>query len=337
MTIVPAYTIFLAAFAAAVIASDVVAQEATPFHTAFPVGALRNASPADAKVAAAVLLKRIADKQGYNYSTEVPETGEEFLRGLRSDRYDFFLIETLDYLELSDEVGMTPHLAGASGESDPMETFLLLVRSDVASEGVSGLKGKSLYYESGGQSLAQLWLEVKMAEQGLGKPESHFSEIEVRTGCADCALPVFFNEVDACVVTKSGFDVMTELNPQLSQRLSVIEASEALLISLMCMRDGFVERIPGQIDEVSTNLHNTPDGQQILNLMRVQRLVMWEERFVESVERLVARHRLLTDKSKQNVSSTGQTGGAVTASRGKTPPDAKRTSSRPELEAGTLR
>jgi len=294
----------LAACATSLLACVVVAQEKTPFHTAFPIGALRNAAPADAKVAASVLLKRIADRQGYDYSTEVPETNEEFVKGLRAQRYDFFLIESLDYLKLSNEIAMTPHFAGSSGESDPMETFLLLVRSDMAAGGLAGLEGKRLFYEKGGQSLAQVWLEVQMAEQGLGKPESHFAEIEIRAGCADCALPVFFSEADACIVTQTGFEIMAELNPQLSQRLSVVEASEPMLISLMCLRDGFEERNPGQIDEVSTNLHNTPDGRQILNLMRVQRLVLWEERFITSVQALLERRRLLQKPLTKKVTPT---------------------------------
>ena len=288
----------LALFALSLVASagSALAQEeeSLQFRTAFPIRALRNASPTDAKVAASVLLKRIVHQQGYkHYTTDVPETREEFVAGLRAGSYDFVLIETLDYLALKEEFPMQPRIAGAAIDADPMETFLLLVREGAAEEGLAGLKGKRLLIERGGQSLSSLWLETLMAEKGLKGAGEHFGEITTVGNCADGALPVFFGKADACLITKSGFDVMTELNPQLSRRLTATNWSEPLLISMMCLREGFVERIPGQLEDVSMRLHESSDGQQILNMMRVKRLLVWEDRFLDPVKRLVAKHHLL--------------------------------------------
>ncbi len=41
---------------------------------AFPVSTLLDTSPADVEVAASALLKRIVDRQGYDFSTDLPET-----------------------------------------------------------------------------------------------------------------------------------------------------------------------------------------------------------------------------------------------------------------------
>ena len=213
---------------------------------------------------------------------------------MRAGSYDFVLIETLDYLALKDEFPMQPRLAGAAVDADPMETFLLLVREGATKEGLAGLKGKRLLIERGGQSLSTLWLNVLMAEQGLGGTADHFGEISTVTNCSDGALPVFFGTADACLISKSGFDVMAELNPQISRRLKALHFSEPLLVSLMCLREGFVERVPGQLEDVSTRLHESSDGQQILNMMRVKCLLVWEDRFLDPVRRLVAKHNLLS-------------------------------------------
>ena len=40
-------------------------------------------------------------------------------------------------------------------------------------------------------------------------------------------------------------------------------------------------------------LHESSDGQQILYMMQVNRLLVWEDRFLEPVTRLLAKHRLV--------------------------------------------
>ena len=71
------FALSLAALSGPVSAQD---EKSIQFRTAFPISALRNASPTDAKVAASVLLKRIVHQQGYSqYTTDVPESREEFV------------------------------------------------------------------------------------------------------------------------------------------------------------------------------------------------------------------------------------------------------------------
>ena len=260
--------------------------DAPLFRSAFPLDALRSVNQADAKVAAEILIRRIVEREGYAYTTVIPRTHSEFLTGLNQDRYDFYLMFGYEYLRSRETVGMKPTLVGVRDGKNPLNELLLLVHGD---RGLDAAKGGKLVVERGSGELPMMWLEEEFAERGMPEPASYFGTIEETDGTGKTILSVFFGKAAACIITREAFELMAELNPQLERKLTVAAASEPLLTTVMCLSEEFQEINPGTIERIGVQLHERPDGSQILTLMRVGRLVKFEPHLSKSLETLLAK------------------------------------------------
>ena len=265
-----------------------IAQDETLFRSAFPLDSLRSVTQADAKVAAEVLICKIVQEQGYDYTTTIPKDHAEFLPAMLKDQYDFFLMFAYEYLNYRDQYAMTPRLLGVRDAGNPLNQFVLLTARGT---GLEGLKGGRLLVERGSGNLPLLWLGQVLHEKGIAdSPAQCFRSIKETHASNETVLPVFFGKAEAALVTLEAYDLIVELNPQIGMRLEKAAVSEPLLTTVMCTRDGFKEE-PGVIERVSTSMHERPDGKQILTMMRVESLVRYEPAMMESLIRLVEAHR----------------------------------------------
>ena len=103
-------------------------------------------------------------------------------------------------------------------------------------------------------------------------------------------LPVYFGQYDACVVDRSSLDVMVELNPQLGAKLAVVAKSPGYLETVVCLRNDYTEYRDELISALN-EMHTLPTGQQLLMILKVDRLRPYEPRYLETVKALYGMHR----------------------------------------------
>ena len=255
----------------------------TVFRSAFPLDTLKNVAPSDVKVAADFLIRNIVNAQGYRSQISTPVNHSEFLVNMMNDEYDMFVIFSYDYLKNRDRYEMIPQFVASHGGTDPKQSILLLTKSE---EELSDVKGGKLMIQSGAGELVKLWLRNAFRKSNLSFSD-HFSDTEVQGSVSKALLPVFFGKADAVVCLSKSFDLMKELNPQVGVRLKVRLKSEPLLSTLLCMRAGFREIKPGTIRRVGLDLHNSPEGSQLLTLMGVEKFVPFDGNDLAAIAKLL--------------------------------------------------
>jgi phosphonate transport system substrate-binding protein len=108
---------------------------------------------------------------------------------------------------------------------------------------------------------------------------------------------VFFRQVDACVVTRRAFNNMSELNPQLSQRLRVLVSSPELVPGGFAFRKGYDDPTRELIIADLERISSSPAGAQFLTLFQSGALSAQPVSCLESAFELLARHaRLVAEK-----------------------------------------
>ena len=152
---------------------------------------------------------------------------------------DLISLPTQEYLALEETLVTGPLLVSIINGSD-YEEYVLLVGADSHVKGLADLNGLRLVVLDSLQgSLASPWLEVLLRNQASAPPEAFFSRVTRAVKITQTVLPVFFHQADACVVTRKGFALMGELNPQIIKQLRVLETSPPLVPHLTCFRAGF--------------------------------------------------------------------------------------------------
>ena len=259
--------------------------EPRTFRAAFPLDALRSVTQGDAKVASEILIRKIVEEQGFRYSTAIPETHAEFIPRMKNEEFDFFLIFGYEFLKYRDELGLEPILVGSRTSDSPLNTFVLVTKRE---KGIAGAKGGVLLVQEGSGMLPHMWLSQKMEENGLDPAEQYFEEVREVSSVSQAVLPVFFGKASAGLVTLEGLETIAELNPQIDQVLEKTFASDPIITSLMCVRKDYPAEDKEIILRISRDLHNRPDGGQILTMMRVTKLVAFETEYMVSLEKLMS-------------------------------------------------
>lgn len=205
----------------------------------------------------------------------IMETTEQLVQAINKRQVDGLALTTSEYVLVSQLLD-PDHLIVDEATLKEGQRYLLLVQSDSKIGGLADLRGRSLVvYKNSNTSLASAWLETSLAGSGLGPSEAFFAHSSTNVKLSrGVVLPVFFRQVDACLVTQRAFDAMTELNPQLGRQLRAVATSPVVVPSIMAFRKDMPADARESFTKMLLDLHKNPIGQQIQTLFQIRRCVV---------------------------------------------------------------
>jgi len=230
---------------------------------------------------------------------------------LANKTVDCVAMGTDKYVEVSGQLD-EQHIAVAVVSGSIYEVFVLLVHRENSIERPGDLRGRKIALcMSQRTTLARLWLDMLLDQENLGPSNDFFGEIASTTKITKAVLPVFFRQTDACLVSRNGFETMVELNPQVGQQLKVLAVSPGYVPTAFFFRKGYASPIREEIMGEITRWHLDPIARQILRIFKVDRLEESTSTCLKSGMELVAAHKRLCSKIKQDVSNnvTGRAAG----------------------------
>ena len=127
-------------------------------------------------------------------------------------------------------------------------------------------------YLNPGAWFATRWLNSVLLEKGLQPTAEFMGLVSQKSKLSSVVLPVFFRQSDACMVTRTGFDTMNELNPQIGKTLKVLATSPKVVPILLCFRADYAPAFKDKILRGLRDLHLSPAGQQVLTVFRCEKL-----------------------------------------------------------------
>lgn len=196
----------------------------------------------------------------------------ELLQALRDKSVDAVGISTIEYAAVRREVPLAP-LFITYNAGRCREQYLLLVHRDSKLECLADLRGKSLIFHANSRAaLAQPWLDTLLLKADGKTTAAWLGKITRTPKVAQVILPVFFRQTDACVATRTEFETMCELNPQIGQQLKVLARSPEMVPSLFCFRAGYASTFEEQVFAGSRDLHKTPAGLQVLTIFQSEKV-----------------------------------------------------------------
>ncbi|MDZ7599596.1 MAG: PhnD/SsuA/transferrin family substrate-binding protein [Desulfobacterales bacterium] len=219
---------------------------------------------------------------------------EALEESLRQKNTDVVAVTVSEYEQLLRHADFAPlFITYHSGVPD--ESYLLLVHRDGPIKTLNDLRGRNLnLYNDPRADLALAWLDVHLIQQGHAATSSFFGKKTAHNKLNNVILPVFFRQVDACLVTRSGLEIMGELNPQVGRQLVVLGESEAMIPAVFAFRADFSSPHRSDILAGVAELDKSPAGSQVLTIFNSQRIVEKPASALESALKLIERHREVT-------------------------------------------
>jgi phosphonate transport system substrate-binding protein len=246
-----------------------------------------------AKSISALWASLVARKWGGRTETVICTSLTEFQQGIRDEKLDVVVLLASEYLALRDKLPLEPVFVSAR-DKEIYYQYILVVRNDRGLRSLTDLKGKKVLLPRNlTASGNDMWLDTLLMRKGIAAPERYFVSDQKIFKPSGAVMPVFFGKADACIVSKRSLQIMTELNPQLQRELMILEESPPTPNCIIAFRKG----LPGSRKEVFMkvleSLGQDTEGEQLLTLFRMNRLVPYRHSYLIPMEKLFREYRKL--------------------------------------------
>lgn len=256
----------------------------------------------DAMAAIKVWAKMIAKERNIptDPTPRVYNDVQEIEQALKENQVDCLTLTVQEFAELSHLLDDQVFLAGHNGKS-LAEEYLVLTHRDSDIQGIGDLNGRRLcIFNSPRMVLAPVWLDTLLME--TKRPcAAEFCRVTNTTKLTQAVLPVFFGQAEACVVSRSSFETLCELNPQLKQNLKIIAASPGFVPSGFTFRRSYNDNIRKMILTEFTNFLSSPSGAQFMTLFQLNQVEVKSPSCLDSSLKLIAKHKRLLNEDKQRI------------------------------------
>jgi phosphonate transport system substrate-binding protein len=273
-----------------------------PFRFGFSTSLFQDLNENDAKAALKVWVETLARERSVmaDPSVQVFDGTEALRRALQLPTLDGVFLTTGEYWALHQPEWFNRTIFGVT-QGSITEEYLLLVHQASGITRLEELRGRSLcLLRHNKMSLARPWLDTLLCQNGLKPAEQFAKPVTEARKLTKTVLPVFFRQVDACVVTRKGFKTMVELNPQVGKQLKILASSPPLVPDGFFFRTGYpAQPLEKMINELA-RIHSTAAGQQVLTVFQTDYM---QENPVScldnSMELLAAWHRLVVQPGQR--------------------------------------
>ncbi|MGD0844632.1 MAG: PhnD/SsuA/transferrin family substrate-binding protein [Geobacteraceae bacterium] len=268
------------------------AEDNSRLRIGFTGSAFQDVTNTDMRAAVSVLIQKVAWKHFGKGETRFYDTLSEMAADLKNRKIDVLATPVEEFMELRKQLPLDPLLITASDNGTEME-LLLLVRKDSGIRSIRELRGRSIVTPSRNPRCLDMytaWLENLLMEEGGKGLYAYFSSVKETRTAAKAVFPVFFRQADACVVTRQVLDLTAELNPQINRELMIISRRGKLSQGIIAVDRRLSEENKEKIRQAFLTLHQTPEGEQLLMLFKVRKLVPFAPGNMKGTDALYAEH-----------------------------------------------
>jgi len=222
----------------------------------------------------------------------------QIAEALASGEADVVAMSAQEYLAIPRDL-LSPRMIAADMAGSTTEEYVILVRDDSGMAKLADLRGRRLIvYKSLRDSLSPLWLEVRLAQEGLDPATRFFSHVGSTNKPSRTVLPVFFRQEDACLITRRSYAVMGELNPQLTKQLRVLVTSPSYVPDVTCFRASIPPNVLDRMIKTTVAAQYTTAGRQLLTIFQCQGIAEIASDKLDSSRELIAEYARLNAKAQ---------------------------------------
>jgi phosphonate transport system substrate-binding protein len=268
------------------------AREPSRLIIGFTGSAFQEVTNTDIKAAVSVLMQKAAFKHFDRGEARFYENLAEMAADLKSGRIQALGLPVEEFVEIKKMAPLDPLLVTSSTGGSETE-LVLLARKDSNIRSIWDLKERSIVIPPRNPKYCtffQVWLESMLYSKGYNEMEDFFSSVKESKTTSKAIMPVFFRQADACVVTRQVLELTAELNPQINRELKIIASKGKLAQGIIAVDRRLSEETKERIRLAFLTLHQTADGEQLLMLFKVKKLIPIPSGYLRETEALYRMH-----------------------------------------------
>lgn len=242
------------------------------------------------------LFEKLFTERGKTYTMKVFKDASEMMDAFISEDYNTGVASQLVYAQIAEKTETIP-LTVDFRLGKPTFKLLLVVQQGANINKLADLKGKKIAMH-GPTQMKQVYLKVLLARHGLAPPAKFFSSISYKDKPKAALLDLFMDESDACLVTDYVYHTMTQLNPRLSKKLTVLHASDEFANGITFVKPSMPKSLRDLFINTSLTLNKDKIGHELLRLLKTTKLVHAKTVKNDSIKKLLKDYRELVEPKK---------------------------------------
>jgi ABC-type phosphate/phosphonate transport system substrate-binding protein len=249
----------------------------------------------DVKIAIQVLARKIAVKNVGSADSRIYDSDTEIERALKAKTLDMVAVTPEQYIHLRDQTQLEPMMVTMAGKNPELE-LLLLARKESGIGRFAELRNRTIALPAETAQFGTIyrtWLENLVMKEGARSAPAFFSSLNETRGASQAVMSAFFRKTDACIVSNNAFEVLYELNPQLSRELKVIANMGRLVGGIVAFRQDLPNERKQKVRQILKTLHEDPDGKQVLVLFQLSGLEEFRPEYLKATEVMLAENKNL--------------------------------------------
>jgi ABC-type phosphate/phosphonate transport system substrate-binding protein len=140
-----------------------------------------------------------------------------------------------------------------------------------------------------------MFLEIQLARAGISNIEDFFSIVHEPNSTNAAVLDLFFDKADLAVTSEISYTLASELNPQLSRKIDILESSPLYIPFIIGVNKQAPSRHLTKVDSILSQIDNEPRLKHILSLFSATSVTKVTEEQLQALRELKQQHERLLD------------------------------------------
>lgn len=257
----------------------------------FLVTNLRDVSRTDVDISLRFWVEEMMHSQQLRATTHLYDKVEAMRQDFSAGRLNMIVLSSAEVVR---HFPLDELAEGFIGYNEQPDNLLLVARQGAGIRSAADLAGKRLILTDA-DPLSRLYLETLALRTFGEKGETAFGAV-IEVSRSNLAVNrLFFGGADAALVSRSAFDLAVTLNPQIGERIEVLDAYtlaiRSLNVGLFSRKVSLEDR--ERVLRLAFELMRTPRGQQILQLYHTAYIDRCGLNILEPVQRLFQENQSL--------------------------------------------
>lgn len=268
------------------------AESLPPVAIGFYTPVMRDLPRQDVEVSLRFWVEELARSLNLSYKpVRFYESMPDLRRDMLAGRINFVVGTSVD---IAQNFALQELADGFSGYPANPNHLLLVVRRDSGIQGPSDLAGKRVVLMDRDR-LSDIYLET-LLHQARGKIDwKHLAPPGREQRSSKLVHRLFFNQADAALIYRNGYEAALALNPQIDREVRVLEPYSLEIrsphIGLFSTQVAPEHR--KAISDAAMKLNGTVRGRQVLQIYQADSIVVTTVKELEPFEKLLQTHRAL--------------------------------------------
>ncbi len=181
----------------------------------------------DIRLAVNLLQQEVFSKSKYNVNTQFSNDLHHTIQEFQKSNIDILSLDFVYYLKNYEQI--TPYVGGRwvllEKKDNKFREFYLITNKKSKISSLKDLKDKTVALVQN-DSMQELYLDTLILEELHTSSDTYLNKIKNYTKPSRLLIRLFFNQIDACIVSKYTWNTAIEINPQLKKRLQIIKHSQ---------------------------------------------------------------------------------------------------------------